>query len=57
MRPAWISPAVAAFFGLLAAVFLVLSVTRDTPQAKKTWRRIGFIFALVALLILAVRLR
>jgi hypothetical protein len=48
---------VAAFFGLLAVIFLVLSATRGTPPAKKAWRRIGIIFAVVAVLILAVRLR
>jgi hypothetical protein len=57
MKPQWVSPLISAFFALLAAIFLVLSATRGTPPARKTWRRIGIIFALVALLILAVRLR
>ena len=57
MTPDRISPFIAVFFGLLAAIFLVLSATRGTPPARKTWRRIGIIFAVVALLILAVRLR
>jgi hypothetical protein len=57
MKPQWVSPLMAAFFALLAAGFLVLSATRGTPPARKTWRRIGIIFAAVALLILAVRLR
>jgi hypothetical protein len=47
----------AAFFALLACIFLGLSATRGTPPAQKTWRRIGIIFAAVALLLLAVRLR
>jgi hypothetical protein len=53
MRPELIAPAVAAFFVLLAAIFLVLSATRGSLLARKSWRRIGIIFALVALLILA----
>ena len=48
-----IAPLIAAFFALLAAIFLVLSATRGSPLARKTWRRIGIIFALVAVLILA----
>jgi hypothetical protein len=52
-----IATSVAAFFALLAAIFIALSATRGTPPARKTWRRIGIIFAVVALLILAVRLR
>jgi hypothetical protein len=48
---------IAGFFALLAVIFLVLSANRGTPPAKKAWRRIGIIFAVVALLILAVRLR
>jgi hypothetical protein len=48
---------IAGFFGLLGVIFLVLSATRGTPLAKKTWRRIGIIFAAVALVLLAVRLR
>jgi drug/metabolite transporter (DMT)-like permease len=46
-----------AFFAMLAAVFFVLSATRASPPARKTWRRIGIIFALVALVIFAVRAR
>jgi bacteriorhodopsin len=57
LTPDRISPLVAGFFGLLAIIFLVLSATRGTPPARKTWRRIGIIFAVVSLLILAVRLR
>jgi hypothetical protein len=49
--------AVPAFFILLALAFLILSATRGAPPAKKAWRRIGIIFAVVAVLILAVRLR
>ncbi len=52
-----ISLYVAAFFGLLSVIFLVLSATRGTLPARLTWRRIGIIFAVVALLILLVRLR
>ena len=48
---------ISAFFALLAAIFLVLSAVRGTPPARKTWRRIGIIFALVAVVILAVRFR
>lgn len=57
MKPQFISPFIAAFFGLLAAIFLVLSASRASPLARKTWRRIGIIFAAVALLILAVHAR
>jgi hypothetical protein len=45
------------FFALLAAIFLILSATRGTPFARKVWQRIGIIFAVVAVVILAVRLR
>jgi hypothetical protein len=38
-----------AFFLLLSALFLLLSFTRGSPPARKTWLRIGLIFALVAL--------
>jgi type IV secretory pathway VirB2 component (pilin) len=48
---------IAAFLALLACIFLGLSATRGTPPARKTWRRIGIIFAAVALLLLAVRSR
>ena len=53
MKPVLVAPLIAAFFALLAAIFLVLSATRGSPMARKTWRRVGIIFALVALLILA----
>ena len=49
MRSEWIPSLIAAFFGLLAAIFLVLSGTRGTAPAKKTWLRIGIIFAVIAL--------
>jgi hypothetical protein len=55
MKPQLISPVMAGFFALLAAIFLVLSTARGAPPAKKTWRRIGIIFALVALVIFVVR--
>jgi hypothetical protein len=45
------------WFAILSAVFLVLSATRGTLPAKKTWRRIGITFAVVALLIVAIRSR
>lgn len=45
----------AAFFGLLAVIFGILSVTRGTPLARRTWRRIGIVFAVVALLIIAIQ--
>lgn len=48
---------ISAFFALLAAIFLVLSATRGAPPARKTWRRIGIIFALVAVLIFIMRPR
>jgi hypothetical protein len=48
---------VGGFFAILAAIFLVLSATRGSLPARKTWRRIGIIFALVALVIFAVRPR
>ena len=57
MKPSLISPYLAIFFALLAAIFLVLSAVRGTPPAKKTWRRISVIFALVALVMLAIRAR
>jgi hypothetical protein len=37
-----------SFFALLSALFLLLSLSRASPPAKKTWLRIGIIFALVA---------
>jgi len=49
LTPDRISPSVAALFALLSAIFLLLSFTRASPPAKKTWLRIGIIFALVAL--------
>ncbi len=57
MKPHWIAPSVAAFFALLAAIFLTLATLRGTPPARKTWRRIGIIFALVALAIFILRPR
>jgi hypothetical protein len=44
-----------AFFTLLSALFLLLSLTRVSPPARKTWLRIGIIFALVALATFAFR--
>jgi hypothetical protein len=52
-----IPPAVAAFFGLLAVNFLILSATRGSPLTRKVWRRIGIIFAVVALVVFLVRPR
>ena len=49
------SRVIAAFFALLAAIFLFLSVTTGTSPAKHTWRRIGIIFGVVALLIIAIQ--
>jgi len=49
MNPQLISPGIATFFALLSALFLLLSFTRASPLARKTWLRIGVIFALVAL--------
>ena len=46
---------ISAFFSLLAAIFLFLSFIRGTAPAKKTRRRIGVIFAGVALLIFIIR--
>jgi hypothetical protein len=57
LTPDRISLYVAGFFGLLAIIFLVRSAMSGTIPARKTWRRIGIIFAAVALLLLAVRLR
>jgi hypothetical protein len=51
------SPYISAFFALLAATFLVLSATRGSPPARRTWRRIGIVFAVVALVIFLVRAR
>lgn len=48
---------ISVFFGLLAVSFLILSFVRGSPVAKKTWRRIGIIFGIVALVIFAVRPR
>ncbi len=47
----------AGFFGLLGLIFLVRSAMNGSPLARKTWRRIGIIFAAVALLLLVVRAR
>ena len=47
----------AMFFSAIAAIFLILSFTRGSPVARKTWRRIGIIFAVVALVIFVVRAR
>jgi hypothetical protein len=55
MRPQLISPLISAFFALLAAIFVTLSFIRGTPPARKTWRRIGLIFALVAVAIFILR--
>ncbi len=44
----------AAFFGLLALIFLVLSITSDTSIRRRARRRIGVIFATVALMIIAI---
>ncbi len=43
---------IAAYFGVLAVIFFILAFTRDSVPAKKSWRRIGTIFALAALAIL-----
>ena len=43
------------FFTLLSAIFLLLSLTRASPPARKTWLRIGIIFALVAVARYALR--
>jgi len=48
---------ISSFFALLAVIFLVLAATRGSPPARKTWRRIGIIFAVVALVIFVVRAR
>jgi hypothetical protein len=53
--PAITSSYVEAFLALLSAIFLLLSFTRASPPARKTWLRIGIIFALVALATLAFR--
>ena len=49
MRPVSISAYIAAFFGLLAAIFLVLSASHGTRPARKAWLRIGLIFAAVSI--------
>jgi len=48
---------IAVFFALLGITFLILSATRGAAQARKVWRRVGIIFAAVALVLLAVRMR
>jgi len=53
MTPVYVS----GFFALLAAIFLILSSTRGSPLTRKIWRRIGIIFAVVALVIFVVRPR
>ena len=53
MTPIYVS----AFFALLVAVFFILSATRGSPITRKVWRRIGIIFAVVALVIFVVRPR
>ena len=35
MRPALIAPLIAAFFGLLAVIFIVLSATRGTSSGQE----------------------
>ncbi|HTT22318.1 MAG TPA: hypothetical protein VMG82_25545 [Candidatus Sulfotelmatobacter sp.] len=57
MRSQLISPAMSAFFALLAAVFLVLSATRGTPPARKTWRRLAATFIVVAAVLTAIQTR
>jgi len=55
MNPQLIAPLVAAVFCLLSMVFLIISFALATPPARKTWLRIGVIFALVALATFAFR--
>ena len=45
---------ISAFFALLAAIFLILSATGGSALSCKVRRRIGIIFAVVALVIVAV---
>jgi hypothetical protein len=52
-----ISWSISTLFASIAAIFLILSLTRGTPPARKAWRRIGIVFALVALVIFAIRAR
>jgi len=54
MKPQLISPVMAAFFALLAAIFLLLSAIHGSPASHNAWRRIGIIFALAALVIFIV---
>ena len=53
--PSTTSHYVAALFVLLSAIFLILSFTRAASPARKTWLRIGIIFAVVALAVFVFR--
>lgn len=48
---------IAAFFALLAVIFLILSSTGTASLARKIQRRIGIIFAAVAVVIFIVHPR
>jgi hypothetical protein len=48
---------ISVFFALLALIFLILSATGDATLARKIWRRIGMIFAAVAVLLFFIRPR
>jgi len=48
---------IAAYFAGLSAIFFLLSITRRSAVTRMAWQRIGIIFALVALVIFALRPR
>lgn len=49
---------IAALFGLVAVCFIILSITTiGSPPARKTWRLIGFIFAAVSGIVIALHPR
>ena len=46
---------IAAFFALLSLIFLILSATGTAMLARRVWRRIGIIFAAVAVVLFFIR--
>jgi hypothetical protein len=48
---------ISGFFALLSLIFLILSATGSATLARRIWRRIGIIFAAVAVVLFFVRPR
>jgi hypothetical protein len=46
-----LSSFISGVFALLSLIFLILSTTGSAMLARKIWRRIGIIFAAVAVLL------